>query len=170
MSSAHGGYYLPDPTKWPTITSMGLFLLALGFILDLHHLAPGLWLMIAGSVIIILMLYSWFGQVAGESEGWALRCAGGYVVPDGNGLVYFLRGDVFRRIFRRTLYTRILSVPWLASEELLWPGFEATWPSAGYAGATYIGPDNYDIGSNQFSSIGALGIPLPIPSSCWYLV
>ena len=68
MSSAHGGYYLPDPTKWPTITSMGLFLLALGFILDLHHLAPGLWLMIAGSVIIILMLYSWFGQVAGESE------------------------------------------------------------------------------------------------------
>ena len=62
MSSAHGGYYLPDPTKWPTITSMGLFLLALGFILDLHHLAPGLWLMIAGSVIIILMLYSWLGR------------------------------------------------------------------------------------------------------------
>ena len=56
MSSAHGGYYLPDPTKWPTITSMGLFLLALGFILDLHHLAPGLWLMIAGAVILILML------------------------------------------------------------------------------------------------------------------
>jgi cytochrome c oxidase subunit 3 len=41
MSAAHGGYYLPDPTKWPTITSMGLFLLALGFILKLHYLPPG---------------------------------------------------------------------------------------------------------------------------------
>ena len=40
MSAAHGGYYLPDPTKWPIITSMGLFLLALGFTLQIHHLAP----------------------------------------------------------------------------------------------------------------------------------
>ena len=68
MSAAHGGYYLPDPTKWPTITSMGLFLLALGFILNLHYLAPGPWLMIAGAGVIVLMMFAWFGQVATESE------------------------------------------------------------------------------------------------------
>ena len=68
MSGAHGGYYLPDPTKWPIITSMGLFLLALGFTLQIHHLAPGPWLMVAGAIIIILMIAVWFGQVATESE------------------------------------------------------------------------------------------------------
>ena len=60
MSAAHGGYYLPDPTKWPTITSMGLFLLALGFILNLHYLAPGVWLMMAGAGVIVLMMFAWF--------------------------------------------------------------------------------------------------------------
>ena len=119
MSSAHGGYYLPDPTKWPTITSMGLFLLALGFILDLHHLAPGLWLMIAGAVIIILMLYSWFGQVAGESEAGRYDAQVDTSFRMGMGWFIFSEVMFFGAFFGALFYTRILSVPWLAGEELL---------------------------------------------------
>ena len=68
MSGDHGTYYLPDPTKWPVITSMGLFLLALGFILNIHSVAPGPWVMLVGALVIVVMMFSWFGQVAGESE------------------------------------------------------------------------------------------------------
>jgi cytochrome c oxidase subunit 3 len=160
MSAAHGGYYLPDPTKWPTITSMGLFLLALGFILDLHHLAPGPWLMIAGAVVLVLMMYAWFGEVATESE--AGKYDGQVDTSFRMGMSWFIFSEVmfFGAFFGALFYTRILSVPWIAGEELLWPGFEATWPTAGPAGATYIGPNAHDVPPGQFSSIGAFGIPL----------
>ncbi|MEK9743829.1 MAG: cytochrome c oxidase subunit 3 [Gammaproteobacteria bacterium] len=160
MSAAHGGYYLPDPTKWPTITSMGLFLLALGFILNLHHLAPGPWLMVAGAAVIVLMMYAWFGQVATESE--AGKYDGQVDTSFRMGMGWFIFSEVmfFGAFFGALFYTRILSVPWIAGEELLWPGFEATWPTAGPAGASYIGPDSHEVAAGQFSSIGAFGIPL----------
>ena len=137
MSAAHGGYYLPDPTKWPTITSMGLFLLALGFILNLHHLAPGPWLMVAGAVVLVLMMYAWFGEVATESE--AGKYDGQVDTSFRMGMGWFIVSEVmfFGAVFGALFYTRILSVPWIAGEELLWPGFEATWPTAGPAGAAY---------------------------------
>ncbi|MDP7563072.1 MAG: cytochrome c oxidase subunit 3 [Arenicellales bacterium] len=160
MSGAHGGYYLPDPTKWPIITSMGLFLLALGFTLQIHHLAPGPWLMVAGAIIIILMIAVWFGQVATESE------AGRYDDQvDGSfrmGMGWFIFSEVmfFAAFFGALFYTRVLSVPWLGGEEMLWPGFEAAWPTAGPQGAAYIGPDAHEVAPGQFSSIGAFGVPL----------
>ena len=160
MSAAHGGYYLPDPPKWPVITSMGLFLLALGFILQLHRLAPGPWLMAAGALIIVLMIYSWFGQVATESE--AGRYDGQVDTSFRMGMGWFIFSEVmfFAAFFGALFYTRILSVPWLAGEEMLWPGFEAAWPTAGPQGAAYIGPDAHEVGPGQFSSIGAFGVPL----------
>ncbi len=160
MSGAHGGYYLPDPTKWPIITSMGLCLLALGFTLQIHHLAPGPWLMVAGAIIIILMIAVWFGQVATESE------AGRYDDQvDGSfrmGMGWFIFSEVmfFAAFFGALFYTRVLSVPWLGGEEMLWPGFEAAWPTAGPQGAAYIGPDAHEVAPGQFSSIGAFGVPL----------
>ncbi|HJP08061.1 MAG: cytochrome c oxidase subunit 3 [Proteobacteria bacterium] len=160
MSAAHGGYYLPDPTKWPTITSMGLFLLALGFIMQLHHLSPGPWLMGAGALIIVLMIYSWFSQVATESE--AGRYDNQVDTSFRMGMGWFIFSEVmfFAAFFGALFYTRILSVPWLAGEEMLWPGFEAAWPTAGPSGATYVGPDAHEVVSGQFSSIGAFGVPL----------
>lgn len=160
MSSSHGGYYVPHSTKWPTITSMGLFLLALGFILNLYHLPVGIWLMGGGSVIIILMLCAWFGEVATESE--AGRYDGQVDTSFRMGMGWFIFSEVmfFGAFFGALFYTRVLSIPWLAGEEMLWPGFEATWPSAGPAGATYIGPNSHDVAPGQFSSIGAFGVPL----------
>ena len=160
MSAAHGGYYLPDPTKWPIITSMGLFLLALGFILQIHHLAPGPWLMAAGAIIIVLMLYAWFGQVATESEAGRYDAQVDTSFRMGMGWFIFSEVMFFAAFFGALFYTRVLSVPWLAGEEMLWPGFEATWPTAGPQGAAYIGPDAHEVAPGQFSSIGAFGVPL----------
>ena len=68
MSGDNVNYYLPDPTKWPVISSLGLFLLDLGFINQIHSVAPGPWVMLVGALVIVVMMFSWFGQVAGESE------------------------------------------------------------------------------------------------------
>ncbi|MDP7569567.1 MAG: cytochrome c oxidase subunit 3 [Arenicellales bacterium] len=160
MSAAHGGYYLPGPTKWPMITSMGLFLLALGFTLQIHHLAPGPWLMAAGAIIIVLMLYAWFSQVATESEAGRYDAQVDTSFRMGMGWFIFSEVMFFAAFFGALFYTRVLSVPWLAGEEMLWPGFEAAWPTAGPQGAAYIGPDAHEVAPGQFSSIGAFGVPL----------
>ena len=37
MSQASGGYYLPEPSKWPIIGSIGIFLTLFGFATALPH-------------------------------------------------------------------------------------------------------------------------------------
>lgn len=158
--SGHGTYYLPEPTKWPTITSAGLFLLALGFILQVHDLSAGPWLMLIGTLIIIAMMVAWFGEVAVESE--AGKYDGQVDTSFRMGMAWFIFSEVmfFAAFFGALFYTRVLSVPWLAGEELLWPGFEGGWPTAGPAGAEFIGSDQASIAEGQFSNIGPWGIPL----------
>src|SRR5688572_14204899 len=70
MASAHGhgSYYLPNPSPWPLITSVSLFVLAIGTVLTINGISPGGWLMLLGAGGIIAMITSWFGQVIGESE------------------------------------------------------------------------------------------------------
>ena len=68
MSAAKGGYYLPNPSPWPVIVSIGLFILALGFILLINDKAVGTWLMLAGVAVIVYIMFRWFGQVISESE------------------------------------------------------------------------------------------------------
>ena len=68
MSTANSHYYLPNPSAWPIITSAGLFALALGFILLMNGISAGPWVMLAGTAIIVYMMFRWFGQVIGESE------------------------------------------------------------------------------------------------------
>jgi cytochrome c oxidase subunit 3 len=78
------------------------------------------------------------------------------------GMGWFIFSEImfFGAFFGALFYARVLSVPWIAGDEFLWPGFEATWPTAGPAGAAYIGPDAHDVAAGTFSSIGAFGIPL----------
>ena len=65
MSASKGGYYLPEPSHWPIVGSVGLFLLLFGFANLLHG---GTWLiMAAGAAVIIFMLFGWFGTVISES-------------------------------------------------------------------------------------------------------
>ena len=160
MSGDHGTYYLPEPAKWPVITSMGLFLLALGFILNIHSVALGPWVMLVGALVIVVMMFSWFGQVAGESEAGRYDHQVDTSFRMGMGWFIFSEVMFFAAFFGALFYARILSVPWLAGDEVLWPGYEGGWPTAGPTGANYIGPDAHDPAAGQFSSIGAFGVPL----------
>jgi hypothetical protein len=45
-----------------------MFLLALGFILQMNKFAPGPWVMAAGAGVIGFVLYRWFGAVIAETS------------------------------------------------------------------------------------------------------
>jgi len=158
MPAANGNYYLPSPSPWPVITSAGLFCLALGFVLTMNSLGAGPWFMLVGAAIIVYMMFRWFGQVIGESESGAYN-----MQVDRSfrwGMAWFIFSEVmfFAAFFGALFYVRQWAVDWLGATELLWPGYDATWPTAGPKGPMPIAPEMLP-GPNQFSPMAAWGIP-----------
>ena len=158
MSAANGNYYLPNPSPWPVITSAGLFSLALGFVLTMNGIGAGSWVMLAGTAVIATMMFRWFGQVIGESESGAYNQQVDHSFRWGMAWFIFSEVMFFAAFFGALLYVRQWSVDWIGSNELLWPGYDATWPTAGPKGPMPIAPDSTP-GPNQFSPMGAWGIP-----------
>ena len=156
MAAANDGYYIPHGTKWPIMGSIGLFTLLGGFAMLLNGNASANWIMVVGAVIIIAMMIGWFGTVIGESESGTYNAQ--VDLSFRQGMIWFIFSEVlfFGAFFGALFYARIYSVPWLAGEgvggfmtgPVLWPGFEAIWPTNGPA----------DIGG-AFETIPAFGIP-----------
>jgi cytochrome c oxidase subunit 3 len=159
MSAANGSYYLPNPSPWPIITSAGLFLLALGAVLTVNSLAAGKWVLLGGASVIVFILFRWFGQVIGESEGGQYNKQ--VDLSFRWGMAWFIFSEVmfFAAFFGALFYVRQLSVPWLGDTELLWPGFDASWPTAGPKGQALVEPALLTDMSKQFTPMGAWGIP-----------
>ncbi len=64
-----GHYYVPQPMPWPIMGSTGLFLMALGSVF-IFNSKPGGWVALAlGAMVILYMMFRWFGDVIRESEG-----------------------------------------------------------------------------------------------------
>jgi len=143
-------YAVPQPMPWPVMGSISLFCMALGAVF-LFNGFPGGWVGIAGGVmLLVFMMTRWFGEVIGESEGgkygrW----------EDASfrwGMSWFIFSEVmfFGAFFGALFWIRQISVPDLAtieSNELVWPGFSAHWPSGG---PSYAEP---------FTPMAAWGIP-----------
>ncbi len=51
MAATHDSYYLPNPSRWPIMGSIGLFTLLGGFAILLDGSSVGKWLMIAGAPV-----------------------------------------------------------------------------------------------------------------------
>ncbi|MEE8210591.1 MAG: cytochrome c oxidase subunit 3 [Acidiferrobacterales bacterium] len=157
MAAAHGSYYLPNPSPWPVLMSIGLFSLALGFVLFINEVGMGPYLMILGVAIVVYILVRWFGQVIGESESGLYN-----EQVDRSfrwGMAWFIFSEVmfFAAFFGALFYVRQFAVPWIGETELLWPGFDATWPTAGPEGPTAVHTE--PPGPNQFTPMEAWGIP-----------
>ena len=153
MSSSNGGYYLPEPSHWPIVGSVGMFLMLFGFASFLHG-GTSL-IMLAGAVIVIIMLFGWFGTVINESLSGKYNSQVDTSFRMGMGWFIFSEVMFFAAFFGALFYARIYSVPWLGgasnnvmTNELLWPGFEALWPTNG-PGAM----------GGEFTPMGAWGIP-----------
>ena len=135
-------YYVPSSSIWPLVGSVALLTLATGFVLYLHKIAIGPYVLTLGAAILLIMLFGWFGNVISES------LSGKYAKQVDNsfrwGMVWFIFSEVmfFAGFFGALLYARQIAGPWLADAQLLWPGYVASWPTAGPGASTTITPVN----------------------------
>ncbi len=155
--STHGAYYIPHKAVWPVIGTAGLMTMLAGFANHLNGSAIGPTMMVLGLVMFILMLTGWFALQAGESESGMYNHGVG--ISYRMGMMWFIFSEVmfFAVFFGALWYARNLSVPWLGgigdgpgrvTQEVLWPSFEAMWPTNGPA----------NIGG-EFEPMGAFGLP-----------
>ncbi|MGD8784068.1 MAG: cytochrome c oxidase subunit 3 [Thioalkalispiraceae bacterium] len=137
---SESNYYLPEPSHWPLVGSLGLFTTTFGFAyaLNADGTVGNLAIMYVGMAIIAVMMFGWFGTVIRESE------AGKYNAQVDTsfrmGMMWFIFSEVmfFAAFFGALFYIRQLSVPWLGDDagltnnasthQLLWDKFQAAWP------------------------------------------
>ncbi len=159
MSATNSDYYLPNPSPWPLVASVGLFTLAGGFVMLLNDVGVAPWVMLIGALIIAFMMFGWFGIVVIESEAGKYNAR--VDISFRMGMLWFIFSEVmfFAGFFGALFYIRNLAVPWLAETDLLWMGYEGGWPTAGPMGQEVLAADTV-AGAGQFSTIGAWGIPI----------
>ena len=155
MAQAEDKYYIPHGTKWPIFGSIGLFLLLGGFSSYLNEGSAGTWVAIAGALVVLYMVFGWFGEVIDESESGTYNEQVDHSFRIGMGWFIFSEVMFFAVFFGALFYARTLSLPWLGGEgsnfftnELLWDSFIPEWPSNGPA----------QLGG-EFQPMGAWGLP-----------
>jgi len=148
-------YYIPHGTKWPIIGSLGMITLMASAAFWVNDSAIAPWTFLIGALVLIYMTFGWFGEVIRESE------AGMYNAQVDTsfrmGMMWFIFSEVmfFACFFGALFYARMFAVPWLGGEgsgaftnEVLWRGYDAVWPTAGPA----------ELGG-PFQTIPAFGVP-----------
>lgn len=130
LNSEHR-YYLPAPSIWPIVGSVALLTLAVGFVLLLQKVQAGAYVMILGALILIVMLFGWFGSVIRENVAGLFNDQVDLSYRWGMGWFIFSEVMFFGALFGALFYSRFWAIPELGQTPLLWPGFEATWPNAG---------------------------------------
>jgi len=132
----HGTYYIPKPSQWPLIASIGLTSTLVGAGAWLHVDWYGPYLFFFGLGIIAFMLTGWFGQVIYENQ------KGRYDAQVDRSfrwaMCWFIFSEVcfFGAFFGALFFSRYWSIPLLGGEipahpathATLWPGFHSTWP------------------------------------------
>jgi cytochrome c oxidase subunit III len=143
-------YAVPQPMPWPIMGSAALFSMALGGVFVMNGTGGG-WIGIAGGVMLLLyMMFRWFGDVIRESEGG--KYGHWEDLSFRWGMSWFIFSEVmfFACFFGALFWARVISVPDLASLDhntYMWPGFTPHWPSAG---------PGFE---ERFSPMGAWGLP-----------
>jgi cytochrome c oxidase subunit 3 len=139
MSHEEGSYYLPEPSHWPVVGSIGLFLTTGGFAYALTTGTDGhlgsMTIMYAGFLVLAYMLFGWFGTVIDESEGGKYNAQ--VDTSFRMGMIWFIFSEImfFAAFFGALFYARELAGPWLngagnnaMTHANLWPNFKFDWP------------------------------------------
>src|SRR3989440_2831226 len=150
MLSQSNRYYVPQPSTWPIFGSFALLSMAMGAASWFNGVSWGKFLVFAGLAVLFYMLAGWFSQVVHESEGGQYNKQVDTSFRWGMGWFIFSEVMFFGAFFGALFYMRVIAVPdlgQLESQQLIWPGFKPTWPTAG-PGIT-----------EQFTPMEAIGIP-----------
>jgi cytochrome c oxidase subunit III len=150
-------YFVPAPSRHPAMMAFGLFLVIFGAGQWVNHVGWGAYVLLAGLVVWLTVMYQWFSQAIAESEGglYSQRID----VSFRWSMSWFIFSEVmfFAAFFGALYWARVHTLPMLGNldHQLLWPDFKAVWPTA-VPGAT-VSPANM---VEPFSTIG----PWPLPT------
>lgn len=154
----HGTYYVPKPSHWPLVASIGLTTTLVGAASWMHADWYGPYLFMLGLILIAIMMFGWFGQVIYENQKnkYDLQVDRSFRW----GMCWFIFSEIcfFGAFFGALFFSRFWSIPMLGgnlplhpvTHETLWPTFQATWP-------LLKNPDN-QIFTGAFESMGAWGL------------
>lgn len=130
-------YYVPAQSPWPIVGALGLFLLASGAGLWAAGLGgiAGPLVFAAGTLVMTVMLFGWFGNVIKESHAGLYSDQMDRSFRQGMSWFIFSEVMFFGAFFGALFYARVLAVPWLGgagnnamTNAVLWPDFSASWP------------------------------------------
>ena len=160
MANTKADYYVPHGSPWPIVASVSMFVMALGGAMWLNGSGGGQTVLLLGLAGLTVMMFGWLGTVIRENI--AGLYSGRVDASFRQGMAWFIFSEVmfFVAFFGALFYARTLAVPWLGGEgagagtnSVLWPGFEAAWPTNGPAA---IGGDE----NGNFQPMGWGGLPL----------
>jgi Heme/copper-type cytochrome/quinol oxidase, subunit 3 len=157
QTSEHHKYYVPEPSAWPFMLTVSLFLTlgSAGFWLNGYTtVAP--YLAALGLAMVFTMVFVWFRDVVHENRG-------GVYGPQEDmtyrwAMSWFIFSEImfFAAFFGALFYARMIALPWLNGEGekfftnvYLWPQFEGAWPTNG--------PGNI---GGDFATVNAWHLPL----------
>ena len=149
-------YFVPQGSRWPIFGSVAMFTIMFGVANWMNDNEWGKWVFFTGLALMIGTLFGWFADVISESlrKYYSKQVDVSFRM----GMLWFIFSEVmfFAAFFGALFYARMLSVPWLGGEgkgvatnNLLWNGYDAAWPTNGPAA---IG--------GHFETIPAWGVPL----------
>jgi cytochrome c oxidase subunit III len=150
-------YFIPAPSRHPAMAALGLFFVILGGGQWVNGADWGKWFVLGGLVFWGVVLFQWFRDAIGESEGGLYSDR--VDVSFRWSMSWFIFSEVmfFSAFFGALYWARVFSVPMLGNldHQVLWPDFKAIWPSAG-GGITASPAGTIE----PFSTIG----PWPLPT------
>jgi cytochrome c oxidase subunit 3 len=95
----------------------------------------GVYVLVAGFLLLLYMLFGWFADVIAESMDGLYSAQMDRSFRQGMSWFIFSEVMFFAAFFGALFYARVISVPWLGGAsnnvmtgEILWPNFEAIWP------------------------------------------
>lgn len=148
-------YFVPEPSAWPFMMTISLFVFVGSFAAWLNGAEWGHYGFALGLAMVMAMTFVWFRGVVRESLSGKYKLQEDMTFRWAMGWFIFSEVMFFGAFFGALFYARHLSLPWLSGEgaefatnEYLWKGFEATWPTNGPG----------DVGGS-FGTIPPWGVP-----------
>jgi cytochrome c oxidase subunit 3 len=149
-------YFIPQPSRFPVLVALGLFGVIFGASQWINGHAWGAYVLLAGVIVWLSVLFQWFRQAISESEGHLYSDR--VDVSFRWSMSWFIFSEVmfFGAFFGALYWARAHALPMLGNldHQILWPDFKAVWPSHG--GGTASPADTIE----PFSTIG----PWPLPT------
>ncbi|BBH15122.1 MULTISPECIES: cytochrome c oxidase subunit 3 [Chromobacterium] len=143
-------YFVPQPSRWPAVGAVALFCLGLGAAFAVNGQPLGKLSLGVGALILIYMLFGWFGDVIRESRHGDYQGKEDMSFRWGMGWFIFSEVMFFGAFFGALYWVRVVSVPTLGEMDykILYPDFEPSWPLLTGPGIT-----------KPYQAMGAWGLP-----------